>query len=776
MYTFAVCSSVLAGLGVGLIARLPAPLPLWPAIVLAVAAVVCRALGQPLAAKLVLLLALLLGAVCRGAATRPAAASVGLNETGVHHITCRVISDPSVSGLYRHFDCRLASVDGDEVDVSAGVAVTAPSSTDVQYGDTVAFSAALETPRSSSEAAGYAASLRRRGIGSIAFARGISRVEAGPTTLQRWLFSLRRHVLDGLRRAMPSPESSFAAGVVVGSDEGMPDFVRDDLRRSGLLHILVVSGYNVTMVAAVAVGPARRWLGWRATFWCGAAIGLAYALLTGSDPPVVRALAMLLIGLGARVVGRPGNGQVALVVAATAMAAGSPVLLLDASFQLSVAATAGLLWAQGVPLQMRWRGKALAPLADAVLCATAAMVVTLPLLAAHTGSIPLLGLVANVLAQPLQGLLFAFACLGAVAALGLPTALASLMCIPVTLVSRALLTLAHVTAGLPLATAETTRWSPAAVVLYYGALVAAVVLAAPTGRARQALRRTVGRLMARFRTVLALGFLTLATALALAVALDMPDGRFHVAFFDVGQGDAILLTSPDGHTMLVDGGRDPDVLLAHLGQALPFWQRSIDVVAATHADMDHLGGLLGLRRRYQVVSLVSPEMSVPAEWKGEWGAMQESAGTVVTLARGDRISFPDGVVAEVLSPARGCVAAAGGDNDCSLVLRVTYGDATVLLTGDAEEHTEASLLATVGQAVLLKAGHHGSANCSSAAFLAAVSPQVAVISVGDNNYGHPAPETLGRLGDLGVRVLRTDELGTVEFVTDGDVYVLNKRW
>ncbi|MHB0876482.1 MAG: DNA internalization-related competence protein ComEC/Rec2 [Anaerolineae bacterium] len=770
MFTFAVCLSALLGLAVGLIARPPAPLLLGLAASLMASSAVALALRSQAACRGLLVAALATLLAWHAGSAAPALDAVTLNETGERAITCVVASDPEQSGLYHRFVCRITTVGATAFAATASVIVTAPGQPTVQWGDTVAFVAALETPHDGETAPGYAARLRWSGVGSTAYTESLSLVRGGSWSLQRWLYSLRRNLLTGMQRAMPSPESAFAGGVVLGSAEAMPDFVREDLRRSGLLHILVVSGYNVSMVAAMGIALLRRRLGWKRTCWAVAAAGAGYAVITGGDPPVLRALVMVLLGLGARVVGRPRHGFVGWMVAVTGMAALSPPLLLDASFQLSAAATAGLLWVEGSRLPLLEQRGALRPVAEAALTSLAATITTLPFLAAHTGSIPILGVFANVLAQPLQSGLFLAAALAAAAA-ALPAGIATVLCVPATLISRLLLTLARITAGLPLATINTPRWGMLAVAAYL-AIVVAAALAVGGGEARRLLRAAALWLWGLRRRLTPVGALLVAIGVVWPVALDMPDGRLHVAFLDVGQGDAILITSPTGRTMLIDGGRDPDVLLAHLGRALPFWRRDLDVVAVTHADMDHLGGLLGLPRRYRAQALLAPAMTVPAEWQAEWQHLQDESGDRVEAAVGISVVFPDGVAVEVLSPDAGCAAAGGSDNDCSLVLRLTYGEASVLLMGDAEAAAEARLLPTALPATALKVGHHGSARCSSAAFLARVAPQLAVISVGDNRYGHPAAEVLMRLEAAGTRVLRTDQAGTVELLTDGSVYAV----
>jgi competence protein ComEC len=170
-------------------------------------------------------------------------------------------------------------------------------------------------------------------------------------------------------------------------------------------------------------------------------------------------------------------------------------------------------------------------------------------------------------------------------------------------------------------------------------------------------------------------------------------------------------------------------------------------------------------------------MEVPAAWVARWSSLEEGAGRNLVAAAGLRVTVEDGLALEVLyPPAAGCPAWAEGDNDCGLVLRLSYGQATFLLTGDAEEPVERSLLirGALASVWLLKVAHHGSAHGTSEGLLRVALPRLAVISVGDNRYGHPAPDVLERLATSGTDVFRTDQSGTVEIVTDGVTYRVNR--
>jgi len=249
-----------------------------------------------------------------------------------------------------------------------------------------------------------------------------------------------------------------------------------------------------------------------------------------------------------------------------------------------------------------------------------------------------------------------------------------------------------------------------------------------------------------------------------------PDGRLHVAFLDVGQGDAIFIQTPNGRQLLVDGGRYPSVALEQLGEQMPFWDRSLDLTLATHPDDDHVAGLVEVVERYRVSRLLTNGAAAGEDpaYDALLAAAEAGSVPIHAVQTGEVIVLDEGVRLEILHA--GAVGVADAPNDASVVLRLTYGEFSVLLTGDAGTEAETAMLQS-GQSLaadVLKAGHHGANTSSSAPFLAAVAPQVVVVSVGaDNTYGHPAPEMLARAAAIGAALLRTDKVGTIELTTDG---------
>jgi competence protein ComEC len=252
--------------------------------------------------------------------------------------------------------------------------------------------------------------------------------------------------------------------------------------------------------------------------------------------------------------------------------------------------------------------------------------------------------------------------------------------------------------------------------------------------------------------------------------LSLPDGRLHVAFLDVGQGDAILITTPVGHQILIDGGPTATDLTWRLGQEMPFWDHSLDMIINTHPDADHLAGLVPLLDRYQVNQALGPDVGSDSSLYREWETQLAEAQLTPTIGQtGMQLSLDSGVTATILSPGS-ATSDIDEPNNHSIVLHLRLGRISFLLPGDIEAPVERNLVWSHAPlaATVLKSPHHGSKTSSSEAFLEAVNPQVVVISVGaDNQFGHPSPEVLDRYAERGSSIFRTDEHGTIEFSTDG---------
>lgn len=255
--------------------------------------------------------------------------------------------------------------------------------------------------------------------------------------------------------------------------------------------------------------------------------------------------------------------------------------------------------------------------------------------------------------------------------------------------------------------------------------------------------------------------------------------ELRVKVLDIGQGDAIFIQTPARRTFLVDGGPSSAVL-GKLSSMLPFWQRHLDAIILTHPDQDHLMGLLEVLKRYRVSYIFWTGMVRDGANYQEWLKIltqKEKEGSQIIITSAPMQIKNAGVRFEILHPIESLNGTFFGKkgNDTGIVSRLVYGKNSFLLTADISAEIEKKLLAYKAfiHSDVLKVAHHGSWHSTSLEFLQAVTPEMAVISVGkDNSYGHPAPEVLQKLVNFGIQTLRTDQVGDILFISDGNnIYV-----
>ncbi len=280
----------------------------------------------------------------------------------------------------------------------------------------------------------------------------------------------------------------------------------------------------------------------------------------------------------------------------------------------------------------------------------------------------------------------------------------------------------------------------------------------------------------RIQLVFATGFVVTAsvTVLLLAHISKGPDGLLHVHFFNVGQGDSILIVTPNGRQMLVDGGPEAQSATRALSSVLSPLDRGLDLVALTHIDADHSLGLLQVLDRYRVQQALmgssAGESAIAARWHS---SLEDSDIRPVALSAGYQIEMEPGLVIQVLNPPpQDANVSFTKTNNSGLVLRLVYGEVSLLLAADIEEKTERYLLntASVLNSDVLKVAHHGSKTSTSEAFLRKVNPAVAIISAGaENRFGHPHDGVMDRLRQAVDEkyIFRTDYHGDTEVITDG---------
>ena len=606
--------------------------------------------------------------------------------------------------------------------------------------------------------------------------------------------SLRRirEVLSAqLGRLAPAEDAGVLAAVLLGDRSGLSEDTRREFQAGGISHIIAVSGLHISLTGMLLYRILRR-LGAGSIPGAAVAGSLAscYVVMTGGSPTSLRALLMFLLYLGGQVSGRTYDALSGLGTAGLILLLLHPALAGEYGFQLSVLA---VIAAAGIrPEVERWLGIRRVA-AKNVLFAVVIQIVTMPVIAAMNGVIPVYSLLVNLLALPFAGVMLGSAAVGALTGLAgscaggvlagqsvlreasdgiLPWVLdhtARLMLIPGRLVLLWIRVLCRLTARLPghsYVTGAPKLWQ----IVLYGGILASFWLAV-----RRQNRLETGKPV-RLRTRRIAGAVLAAAALVLSLH-HLPERGLQMTFLDVGQGDCTFVRN-ENHCLLVDGGSSSEKEVGEY-RILPFLMnqgvRRLDAVIVTHGDADHLNGLAEVLSAGDLkvdAICFSPAAAEASGRKELEKAAREGGVSVRILRAGDKWTFGDMKFRCIYPEQNEADQFAEEDrNDTSLVIRADYGDFSALLTGDLGTGGEEKILAreNLQPVTVLKAGHHGSRGSSSDAFLGKLCPQIAVISCGNGNrYGHPHRETLERLAKAGSAVLRTDRSGAVTVrVQDG---------
>ncbi|BCN84408.1 ComEC/Rec2 family competence protein [Prescottella equi] len=590
---------------------------------------------------------------------------------------------------------------------------------------------------------------------AVVRATGSPQHVAEPPAIQRWAGVVRDRLASAAGSALPADQAGLLPGLVVGDTSGLAQETKDEFTAAGLTHLTAVSGANVSIVLGAVLLVVRGvGLGPRTGALLAGIALVAFVVIARPSPSVLRAAAMGCVALLALVTGRRKQAIPALAASVVVLLALSPSLAVDFGFALSVFATAGLvvvspalvarLRARGWP---RW-------LAEMCAVALAAFVVTAPLVAAMSGTVSIVSIVANVLVAP---------AVAPITVVGAATAVLAVVWLP----AAALLVRV---AGPPLwwllEVADRAAAVPGGNLAVGNGLGGAVIVAVGIAVAVLAARHPWSRRM--------------LLAVAVGVAAVWVPTRFHqpgwpasgwaLVACDVGQGDGLVLSAGGRRAVVVDAGPEPgpmDRCLRRLGID------EIPLLVVTHLHADHYGGLDAVLHGRSVGAVAIGPASLPeGGFRFVSAAASRADVPLVRLAAGRQLTVGAvriTVLGPLLPEPRTPAAAEDGANDASLVLMAETAAGRLLLTGDVEEDGQRALLRSKIplRADVLKVPHHGS-RTTSPEFLDAVRPRVALVSVGaDNTFGHPNPGILQRLAALGAVTVRTDRDGDVAVARSG---------
>ncbi len=700
------------------------------------------------------------------------------NDTGEAALEGVVIGEPDVRDTYVNLrlaaDTLLLADAAAPLAVRGLVLVQAPRYPAIQYGDRVRAYGDLQTPPTFEDFS-YADYLARQGVYSILRRANANVIEQGEDKPRpyEWqiaifkpIYALKAHALAAIAATFPEPQGSLLSGILLGVESGIPDSLKNAFRVTGTSHIVAISGFNISIIAGVFTKLFRRIFGEkRAVPLVIIAIAL-YTVLAGASASVVRAAIMGTIVLIAGGLNRPSTGLASLAAAAFLMTAVSPGTLWDVGFQLSAAATLGLvLYAEPFT---RATTRALARFtsqenADRLIAVggefsiltLAAQITTLPLIAFYFHQISLVSLAANLIVLPVQPQVMILGGITAIGAMIHSTVGALLAWLAWPFVTFTIVVV-ELLAKVPGAAISIGRFPVIALFAMYTVIFGLTWVAGREPDQRPGWWR---KFAAGWLPNIALAALAFGALAAWNVVLNRPDGNLRVTFFDVGDGDSILIQTPSGRYALIDGGPSPNALAESLGRALPLTTRRIDLVIAASPATKSAGGLPGLFDRYTMGRVVTAGEAARTSAYREWmeGLASRSISTLSAEA-GQRFDLGNGAVLTTVAVS-----------EKGATLRLDYGSASFLFPVglEAKGATELAVSGEIAPAMILLAPDGGGENSISALFVDAANPRGVVIAVGAGNpAGHPREETLALFE--GRAILRTDERGAITFATDGE--------
>ncbi len=633
------------------------------------------------------------------------------------------------------------------------------------YGERLRLRGQLKTPPEDEEFS-YRDYLARDGIYSY-----MSRAEATVLPGERGsffyktMYGLKERLLGLVYRLFPDPEASLLAGILLGVDTGLTRELQDAFKNTGTAHIIAISGFNISIIAGIFVSLFSRVFGKRlGSFFAILAI-IFYTLLVGADSAVVRAAIMGILGLVGRQIGRRNLGLNMLSLAALIMMVINPLVVGDVGFQLSVMATLGLILyaeplsnlAQTLLLKVRVPAatveQILPPISDFVLLTLAAQITTLPIMAYQFKRISLVSLIANPFILPPQP---------AVMILGGVAVLLALAWFPIgQLAAWAAWPFVEYTIRaveffdrIPHGTIYLGDSSPWWVAAFY-----AILFGLTFNWSR--LKDAVSTLGERVRTLSIVGVLTALLALTLLVwrsTATLPDGKLHITFLSVGSADAVLIQTPDGRSVLVNGGPSAATLSDELGRRLPVFHRQLNWLIVASTAENQMAALPRVLERYPPQSVLWSGY-VQGSYSAEQVDKYLAAGNIPTVyaEAGQRLELGNGAFIEVQS-----VGPRGS------VLLIQWKDFRALLPVGMSADTMESLeygnaIGPVDVLLLADSGFFATTNVD---WVQNLNPQLIVLSVaaGDPD-GLPSPEALDAAG--GYNLLRTDRNGWIQVTTDG---------
>lgn len=689
----------------------------------------------------------------------------GYNNSGGLTISGVVVAEPDVRDDRVQLVVEADSITraGRTVVTSGAVLVEAPRVTGVRYGDTITATGQLITP-GEFDTFSYRDYLARSGVFSLMRGAAVEVIDSGGgSPLIAALLDIKAAAGQQINRYLPEPQAGLLTGILLGNERGIAPELAEAFNAVGAAHVVAISGFNMVILSGVVMALLRRL---RLRTGLAVVLGLTvvglYTLLVGANAAVVRAAVMSSVVVIGGALGRKAYLPASMAFVTIVLSLLNPTVLWDVSFQLSLFAVLGIaLFADPLTRRLRRYLPMRGFLAEALVVTLAVQITTLPIVLLYFGRLSLVLIVVNLLIVPPQALLLILGLVATMVAFVLPPLAQVLYWFDMLLLGWTI-GVVRLFAQLPFASVE-FYLDPRLVAAYYLVLIGGAILHATQP---EWVVRLVGNIRRR-AVVSGVAFAGAALAILFALLfLSRPDGRLHVWLLDVGHSNAVLVQSPGGAHMLVDGGRYPSRLLTSIGDRLPFNDREIELLVLTQPDEFNIAAVSAVLDRYTIGAALTNGQPNLSDFYREIEAKLQPY-PIVPVSAGHTIEMDDGLSIDVLHPQRRPGIEDSLD-DQALVLRLRYGAVSFLLPSDASTTAQAEMLEG-GQwplATVLQLPRQGGARSLDEVFLRAVQPSAAAVQVDPaNRLGDPEPDTLALLGD--VPLFRTDSGGAIHLISDG---------
>ncbi len=676
------------------------------------------------------------------------------------YVTGTLLEPPDVRDTYMNLRLSVDALDLGEGDIpiQGDLLVRLSNEYDLHYGDHLRVRGLIQTPPENEEFS-YRDYLARQGIQSIMSTDKVTRIPFGgqKNPVTAFFYHIKDSLLARIYALFPDPEASLLAGILLGQDNNMPADLQQAFKNTGTTHIIAISGFNIAIIAGIFVTLFSRFFGKRN----GAILAILgitfYTLLVGAGASVVRAAIMGTFSLIAAQFGRRNLALNILAFVALIMALFNPFVLWDVGFQLSFAATLGLvLYAQPMEeaaarfIARRFPSapveKIVGPLSDYILLTLAAQITTLPIIAYHFQRISLVSLIANPLILPAQPPVMI---LGGLAVLlsHLYFPLGQIVAWVAWPFPAYTIRMVEFFDGLPGAVVPLDDFNLLFVIIFYLILFGLTF---------------AGARLTRYRAVLtpamSISLLAVFTVLTWRSVLNMPDGRLHVTFLDVGSSDAVLIKTPRGQYVLINGGLSPSQLSDQLGRRLPPFDRNLDYLVIASTQENEVAALPRTLERFQPENVLwagNQQASFSSEKLDEW--LTSRAIPIRDAQRNDELDLGDGAKLRVLS-----VSPSGA------ILSVEWYNFRVILPIgiNFDMYNELKYGKTLAPVTAVLLSQSGYAPANPPQWLGNLKPQAAILSVAAGDFdGLPSPILLIALKDI--NLLRTDSNGWIDLASDG---------